>query len=76
MSLEPVPFMEPADGAQDDSSAASRRRNTAACKASHDGPIEVSGGAASESGTDEFSSTDGDNTFTSTVLKLLRYYRY
>ena len=71
MSAEPEPFVEPADGAQDDSSAASRRRTTAAYRASHEGPIEVGGGAASESGTDEFSSMDGDNTFTSTMLKLL-----
>ena len=71
MSAEPEPFVEPSDGPHDDSNAASRRRASAAYRASREGPIEVGGGAASESGTDEFSSTDGDDTFTSTMLKLL-----
>ena len=71
MSAEPEPFVKPSDGPHDDSSATSRRRASAAYRASCEGPIEVGGGAASESGTDEFSSTDGDDTFTSTMLKLL-----
>ena len=71
MSVEPEPYMEPADGAQDDSTAASRNRHSMAYRASQDGPIEVRDGAASETGTDEFSPTDGDDTFTSTMLKLL-----
>ena len=71
MSVEPEPYMEPADGAQDDSTAASRKRHSMAYRASHDGSIEVRDVAASESGTDEFSSLDGDNTFTSMMLKLL-----
>ena len=75
MSAEPEPFVEPSDGPHDDSSAASRRRASAAYRASREGPIEVGGGAASESGTDEFSSTDGDDTFTSTMLKLLTSHR-
>ena len=54
MSVEPEPYMEPADGAQDDSTAASRKRHSVAYRASQDGPIEVSDGAASETGTDEF----------------------
>ena len=71
MSVEPEPYMEPADGAQDDSTAASRKRHSMAYRASHDGSIEVRDVAASESGTDEFSSTVGDDTFTSTMLKIL-----
>ena len=63
--------MEPTASAQGESDAASRRRTTAAYRASHEGPIEAGGGAVSESGTDEFSSLDGDNKFTSMMLKLL-----
>ena len=56
---------------------AAGQASTESCNPQFDRPpspgfaIEVGGGAASESGTDEFSSTDGDDTFTSTMLKLL-----
>ena len=63
--------MEPTAGAQGESDAASRRRTTAAHRVSHEGPIEVGGGAVSESGTDEFSSLNGDNTFTS-MMKIMK----